>query len=88
MGVRRKSQPWLPYRPRVHEEIETLRGLYAALVGATADDISIVNSTSYGIAVAAANLPIERGQTVVVIENQYSSNFHAWNRACRERSAD
>jgi len=33
--------------------------LFVQLIGATADDIALVPATSYGIAVAAANLAVE-----------------------------
>ena len=59
IGVRRKARPWLPYRPQVHEEIEELRGLYASLINATADDISIVNSASYGIGTAVPSQNVD-----------------------------
>ena len=43
-----------------------------------ADDVALVPSTSYGAAVAGANIALERGQSVLVLEGQHSSNFHQW----------
>ncbi|MEM9683542.1 MAG: aminotransferase class V-fold PLP-dependent enzyme, partial [Pseudomonadota bacterium] len=77
-AVMRKAHPWAGFRAEAAAESETLRGLFGDLVGATANDIAIVPSTSYGIATAAANLPAGPGQNIVVLENQFPSNYHAW----------
>jgi selenocysteine lyase/cysteine desulfurase len=59
---------------------ETLRGLAARILDATPDSIALVPSVSYGIAVAAANIRIEPGQSIVVLEQQFPSNVYAWQR--------
>jgi selenocysteine lyase/cysteine desulfurase len=38
--------------------------------------------------VAAANVPVERGQNIVVLGEQFPSNFYAWRDLARRRSAD
>ena len=43
---------------------------------------------SYGIAVAARNLPVARGQNVVLTHEQFPGNVHAWTRAAREAGAE
>lgn len=77
-AVMRKAHPWAGFRAEAAAEGETLRGLFGGLIGAAADDIAIVPSTSYGIATAAANLPAAPGQRILVLENQFPSNYHAW----------
>ncbi|MDD9877192.1 MAG: aminotransferase class V-fold PLP-dependent enzyme [Magnetovibrio sp.] len=78
IGLRRKYHPWTIDNAETPAEAERLRGLFAGLIGAEADDVAIVNSTSYGIAVAARNLDIAAGQTIVVIEDQFPSNLFSW----------
>ena len=78
-GVLRKAKPWdQSMRARTLDEIESCRAVYGNLVGAEADDIALVHSTSYGIQVAASNLSLDESQNIVVIEGQFPSNFHAW----------
>jgi len=84
-GVRRKAQPWSLTPPDFFSESEATRALFARLVGATADDIAVVPSASYGIAVAATNLPVAAGEEVVVIEDQFPSNIYSWRRLAAER---
>ena len=61
--------------------------MFAQLIGATADDIALVPATSYGIAVAAANLAVEAQQEIVVLEQQFPSNYYAWHHLAETRDA-
>ena len=46
----------------------------------SADCIAIVPSASFGIATAARNLPIKKGQSVLVLAEQFPSNYYPWQR--------
>lgn len=80
MGLDRKTRPWSFSSTILPPEADRMRELFGGLIGATANDIAIVNSTAYGIATAAANLPVERGQNIVVLEDQFPSNVYSWRR--------
>lgn len=86
-GIRRKAQPWSVAPPDFFTESEHARGLFARMLGATADDVAIVPSASYGIAVAAANLDVRPGQEILVLEDQFPSNVYAWRRKAQESGA-
>ena len=79
-GLRRKLHPWSADRAALPGEMERCRDLFGGLLGATADDVAIVFATSYGIASAAANLPLAPGQDVLMLEAQFPSNVYAWQR--------
>ncbi len=87
MGLDRKYHPWEIDRNEFVEEGETVRNLFARLIKANAEDVAIVPSTAYGIATAARNLPISRGQNIVVIEDQFPSNVYAWIELANENAA-
>ena len=87
-AVTRKAHPWGSFREDAAAECETLRGLFAQLIGAADRDIAIVPSTSYGVATAAANLPVARGQKIVVLQDQFPSNYHAWVLLAADRGAE
>lgn len=87
-GVARKSAPWTIRYPDFHEEVETVRGLFALLIGATADDIAVIPASSYGAATAAANLAVEPGDRIVILENQHPSNVFAWREMCELGGAE
>lgn len=79
-AVERKARPWEPERLRLADEMARCRELFAGFVGAGAGDIALTGATSYAMAVAAANVRIEPGQTVVMLEAQFPSNYYIWRR--------
>ncbi len=84
-AVSRKSRPWEITPDDFFEEAEEVRTLFARLVGGDADGVAIVPSVSYGISVAAANVPVGEGQKILILDDQFPSNVYAW-RGLAERS--
>ncbi len=77
-GTALKAAPWT-YRPAdFFAHTEATRARFAALAGGSADDYAIVSSVSYGLAVAARNLPLRPGQKIVVLADQFPSNLYVW----------
>jgi selenocysteine lyase/cysteine desulfurase len=77
-GIRDRVQPWTWDHGETQRQAERVRSLFAGLIGATADDIAIQPAASYGLATAAANLGMSRGQSIVVLEDQFPSNVFVW----------
>src|ERR687894_890163 len=84
-AVSRKSRPWEITPDDFFEEAEETRALFARLVGGDTDGVAIIPSVSYGISVAAANVPVREGQKIVILEDQFPSNVYPW-RELAERS--
>ncbi|HWS81651.1 MAG TPA: aminotransferase class V-fold PLP-dependent enzyme [Rubrobacter sp.] len=84
-AVSRKSRPWEITPDDFFEEAEEARALFARLVGGDADGVAVIPSVSYGISVAAANVPVREGEKIVILEDQFPSNVYAW-RELAERS--
>ena len=77
-----KARPWGPgWGEHSAAAVEQTRGLFAGLIGATADDIALVPSASYGLSTAANNLSVGVNRTVVVLANQFPSNIYPWREA-------
>ena len=87
-GLARKAAPWTIAAADFFDDGERLRELFAGLIGAQAGDVALTPSASYGIAVAAANLPLERGQNVIVLDEQFPSNMYAWRQRTRDCNAE
>src|SRR5262249_7500743 len=66
---------------------EELRTLVAQLLGATADSIALVPSASYGIATAAANVPISAGQSIALMDQEFPSQYYAWHELAKQKNA-
>jgi selenocysteine lyase/cysteine desulfurase len=77
-GLARKARPWTIGAADFFAESERGRALFARLLGAGADDIALVPAASYGVAVAAANLPCGPGRRILVLAEQFPSNLYAW----------
>lgn len=77
-AVRLRSRPWEVTPPDFFEPGERLRHLFAGLVGGDAAGVAFVPSVSYGVGVAAANLTIGEGRSVVVLAEQFSSDVYPW----------
>ncbi len=87
-GIDRKYHAWA-FNPMVlNDESEYLRSLFAHMIGATADDIAIVPSTSYGVSTAAKNLPLSVGRNIIILQDQFPSNVYAWHRLAEENSGN
>jgi selenocysteine lyase/cysteine desulfurase len=86
-AVERMAAPWNIRSADWFADARALRALFAALIGAPADCVALVPSVSYGIAVAARNLPVAAGDNIVVIDQEYPSNYYSWRRLARERGA-
>ena len=86
-ALHRMASPWTVGAADWFSGAEELRGLFAELVNATPNHVALVPSVSYGIAVAAANLAVERGSNIIVLDQQYPSNVYAWRRVCTTNHA-
>jgi selenocysteine lyase/cysteine desulfurase len=87
-AVARKSQPWRITARDFFEESETARRLFAELIGADAEGVALIPAASYGVSLAAANLPIRAGQRIVVLDNQFPSNVYPWRELAARSSAE
>ncbi len=75
-----KRTPWKMSTELFFSGLEGARGAFAALLGADADGVAVTTSASYGLAVAARNLPLPEGKSVLVIQDQFPSNVYPWRR--------
>ncbi len=87
-GLLRKFHPWTPERAAFDAEMTAARDLFAGLIGARGQDIAHMGATSYGAAVAGANMAIEPGQKVLVLEAQFPSNYYVWQRLAARDGGD
>ena len=87
-GVRRKARPWEIAPPDFFSGPAHARGLFARIVNARAEDVAIVPAASYGMAIAARNLPLRAGQTIVLLADQFPSNLYPWRAAAARAGAE
>ncbi len=86
-GLARKAQPWRITPEQFFTGAEEFRAIAAQFFDCSADCIAIVPSASYGITTAARNLPVARGQSILVLAEQFPSNYYPWQRVAAENGA-
>jgi selenocysteine lyase/cysteine desulfurase len=72
------ARPWEVGADLFFEPVERLRGLVATAMNGDADGVALIPGVSYGAGVAAANLTVGAGMTVVVVDEQFPSNVYPW----------
>lgn len=82
-AARLKAQPWTFKPSDFFAVCEHFRERAGRLAGVASDNIAIVPSVSYALAVAAKNLPVSAGQEIVTLADQFPSNIYVW----REKAA-
>ena len=86
-AVRAKASPWTLRPSDWFTGAEPLRALVGGVIGAGADSIALVPSVSYGLAVAAANLPVRAGQAIVVLDREFPSSTYTWRELAHRAGA-
>ena len=86
-AIDRFASPWTITADDWFSGPETLRKGFAQFIGVSVDAIALIPSASYGIAIAAKNIPLSANANIVVIEDQYPSNIYAWRRRAQESQA-
>jgi selenocysteine lyase/cysteine desulfurase len=84
----RRARPWLTGGRDWFTEADERRALFAELAGVDPEGVALVPATSYGLAVAAANLTARPGQRVLVLAGDYPSNRYTWQRFAGRTGAE
>lgn len=87
IGAAAKAQPWTIDEPARYVQADDIRSRFAALIGATGDDIAIHPAASYGIATAAKNLNPKAGSRILMLDGQFPSNVYAWQQLAERTGA-
>ncbi|REL38984.1 aminotransferase class V-fold PLP-dependent enzyme [Rhodohalobacter sp. SW132] len=88
-GVRRKRNPFKISAELFFDETETLRKEYAKLINASEPRrIVVIPSVSYGMANVARNLPLSRGENIIVADEQFPSNIYPWRSLADDKNAE
>ncbi|MGA2337401.1 MAG: aminotransferase class V-fold PLP-dependent enzyme [Terriglobales bacterium] len=86
-GLARKAHPWELTPDVFFTGSDEFRATASQLLDCSADCIAIVPSASYGVATAARNLPVKKGQSILVLAEQFPSNYYPWQRLAEEAGA-
>ncbi|HEV3399202.1 MAG TPA: aminotransferase class V-fold PLP-dependent enzyme, partial [Actinomycetes bacterium] len=88
LALARRARPWTITSADWFTGAEERRSLFARLAGVDPEGVALVPATSYGLAVAAANLTAGPGRRVLVLAEDYPSNRYTWRRFAGRTGAD
>jgi len=78
-NLQKKSKPYLISETDFFTEKHILKKRFAQLIDTPDHEtIAIIPSVSYGIAIVVNNIPFEKGDEIIVLEEQFPSNYYAW----------
>lgn len=77
-AVATSAHPWTGNTDDWFAAVETLRALAASTFGTETRALAYIPSASYGMAVAAHNLPLAADETVIMLAGEYPSNRSIW----------
>lgn len=87
-ALHRRSRPWSIATADWFEPVEELRTVMARLMGVSASDAAIVPSSSYGLGAVAKNLGASPGDRVLVLDQEFPSNYYTWHRFAQRTGAE
>lgn len=88
-GLRLKRAPYRIGHSEFFDEVEELRQSFAALIHTDEPQrIVVIPSVSYGMAVVARNLPLSKGDNILVVGEQFPSNVYPWMKKAAQHEAE
>lgn len=87
-ALAQKAAPWNLTAGHFFETLRENRRLFARIVSCPAEHVAVIPSVSYGVSLAARNIPVAAGQKIVVLQDQFPSNIYAWRRRAVETGAE
>ncbi len=87
-AVKEKSKPYLIPSSDFFNPVIKLKKLFAQLIAV--DDynrIANIPSVSYGLATIAHNITLTEGSEIILIEEQFPSNYYIWEKLAKKYNA-
>ena len=78
-NLQKKNNPYLIESSHFFNDRAVLKQRFAQLIDAPdPESIAIIPSLSYGMATVAKNIPFEKGDEIIVLDEQFPSNYYVW----------
>jgi len=87
-GAERRAMAWKIAPTDFFRDVEILREAFARQVYCSADNIAIVPSAGYGVSIAANNLSVRKNNFILVLGDQFPSNYYPWQRLAERNGAE
>jgi selenocysteine lyase/cysteine desulfurase len=85
-AVNQKRHPWELQAADWFTGAEQLRSSAAKVYGTSTENIALVPSVSYALAIAAKNIHIEAGKSILLLDKEFPSNYYVWQELAKEKN--
>lgn len=87
-AVKQKSQPQKIITDDYFEPVKEVKKLFAKIIDVdNFNRIANIPSVSYGMATVANNIVLKKDDEIVIIEEQFPSNYYVWEKLARKYDA-
>tara|TARA_R110002073_G_scaffold336490_1_gene533981 strand:+ start:2058 stop:3215 length:1158 start_codon:yes stop_codon:yes gene_type:complete len=87
-AVLEKSRPYLIPSSDFFDPVTELKQLFAELIGANEyNRVATIPSVSYGIATVAKNIKLKSSDEILLVEEQFPSNYYSWEKLADKYNA-
>ena len=87
-AVLEKSHPYKIVTDHYFEPVKEIKKLFASLIDVEDyNRIANIPSVSYGMATVANNITLQKGDEILLIEEQFPSNYYVWERLAKKFDA-
>jgi len=87
-AIIKRTNPWRYTIDDWFQPAEELKTLFATIIKSDSENIALIPSVSYGIATAAKNIHLNANQKIVLLDQEYPSNFYAWRELSKQCGAE
>lgn len=87
-GVKRKTNPTSIKETDFFEPAKEVKTLFGKLINASAQQIAIIPSASYGLMNAIQNVPIKKGQHAITVNEEFPSDHLTLRKFCEDNNAE
>jgi selenocysteine lyase/cysteine desulfurase len=81
-----RAAPWRLTAEDWFTKAEILRDLAAKIFQTSNNNIALIPSASYGLSLAAKNFRLHTRKEIIVLEQQYPSNYYVWDNLARQQN--
>lgn len=84
-NLNKKATPFIISEADFFSEKKIVKQRFAQLIEAPDSQcIALVPSVSYGIAITVKNIPFQKGDEIILLEEQFPSNYYSWKQLEKE----
>jgi selenocysteine lyase/cysteine desulfurase len=86
-AINQRNAPWTISVEQWFEPAEELRLLFAKMINSNKENIALIPSASYGLAIAKKNIHLNHLQNIIVLDQEFPSNMYVWRELSKETGA-